>query len=94
MVKVKYPNFIQIDAQRARGIVEDIRNDKRGEWARLPVETNEEEIVRIEKIAAEVREKADYLVCTGVGGSYLGHRAVIEALKHRPETERKTQVLF
>ena len=94
MVKVKYPNFIQIDAQRARGIVEDIRNDKRGEWARLPVETDEEEISRIEKIAAEVQEKAEYRVCIGVGGSYLGHRAVIEALKHRPETERKTQVLY
>lgn len=34
----------------------------------------------IEKTAARLRGKADYVVVTGIGGSYLGARAVIDAL--------------
>ncbi|MEM1043679.1 MAG: glucose-6-phosphate isomerase [Bacteroidota bacterium] len=34
----------------------------------------------IEEVAEEVRERADVLVCIGIGGSYLGAKAVTEAL--------------
>ncbi|HKJ69210.1 MAG TPA: glucose-6-phosphate isomerase, partial [bacterium] len=40
----------------------------------------------IQEVAGELREKAATLVCIGIGGSYLGHRMVIEALQ--PTTER------
>ena len=33
-----------------------------------------------ERKAAQINADAVYLVCVGIGGSYLGHRAVIEAL--------------
>ena len=32
-------------------------------------------------------EESEYLVCIGIGGSYLGHRAVIEALRPKSETK-------
>ena len=44
--------------------------------SRLP----EEEIARIEKTAKRIRENYDALVVIGIGGSYLGARAVIEAV--------------
>ncbi len=34
----------------------------------------------IEEVAEEIRERADVLVCIGIGGSYLGAKAVIDAL--------------
>ena len=39
-----------------------------------------EEIARINKTAERLREKCDYVVCIGIGGSYLGAKAVISAL--------------
>lgn len=44
--------------------------------SRLP----EEEIARIEKTAKRIRENYDALVVIGIGGSYLGARAMIEAV--------------
>jgi glucose-6-phosphate isomerase len=50
-------------------------------WVDLPAEISEDLLQDIEKTAADFRSKADYLVVVGIGGSYLGAKAVIEALK-------------
>ncbi|MCH5232289.1 MAG: glucose-6-phosphate isomerase [Muribaculaceae bacterium] len=49
-------------------------------WLHLPSETPESLLDKIEKTAARLKEKCDYVVCVGIGGSYLGARAVISAL--------------
>ena len=49
-------------------------------WLNFASKLPEEEIVRIEKTAKRIRENYDTLVVCGIGGSYLGARAVIEAL--------------
>ena len=49
-------------------------------WLHLPSETSKELIARINKTADRLREKCDYIVCIGIGGSYLGAKAVISAL--------------
>ncbi len=43
-------------------------------------------VADIKAVADEIREKDATLVCIGIGGSYLGHKAVIEAL--RPYTDK------
>ncbi|MDX1935144.1 MAG: glucose-6-phosphate isomerase [Capsulimonadales bacterium] len=53
--------------------------DFRG-WLDPGTIVREEEIAEIESIAADLRAKTDTLVVIGIGGSYLGARAVIEAL--------------
>lgn len=50
-------------------------------WLTLPEDYDREEFARIKKAAEYIRENADILVVIGIGGSYLGARAVIEALK-------------
>lgn len=50
-------------------------------WLDLPLKIDHEEITRISQIAEEIRNKADVFVVIGIGGSYLGARAVIEALR-------------
>jgi len=49
-------------------------------WLDLPEEISPDQLMSIEKTAARLRGKADYVVVTGIGGSYLGARAVIDAL--------------
>lgn len=51
-------------------------------WVDLPKNTGDGLISEIEMAAAGFREIAEIVVVIGIGGSYLGARAVIEALKH------------
>ncbi len=51
-------------------------------WVDLPVNYDKEEFKRIKQAADQIREQADVLVVVGIGGSYLGARAVIELLGH------------
>jgi glucose-6-phosphate isomerase len=49
-------------------------------WLDLPEEISPDHLMSIEETAARLRGKADYIVVIGIGGSYLGARAVIDAL--------------
>ena len=49
-------------------------------WFRLPADYDREEFARIQKAAAKIRSDSKALVVIGIGGSYLGARAVIETL--------------
>lgn len=49
-------------------------------WVNLPSETPESLVADIEATAKSLRESCDYVVAIGIGGSYLGAKAVIEAL--------------
>lgn len=51
-------------------------------WLDLPKTFPEELIERIEETAGRIRRDYDVLIVVGIGGSYLGARAVIEALSH------------
>ncbi|GHV65999.1 glucose-6-phosphate isomerase [Bacteroidia bacterium] len=50
-------------------------------WLDLPTEISNEQIEDIKKTAADLRKSAEVVVIIGIGGSYLGARAVIEALE-------------
>ena len=51
-------------------------------WISLPDEIDDAMLSSIESDAKEIASKADIYVVIGIGGSYLGARAVIEALQH------------
>ncbi len=50
-------------------------------WVHLPVEYDKEEFARIQAAAKKIQAQSQALVVIGIGGSYLGARAVIELLK-------------
>ncbi len=67
-------------------------------WVDLPNEISDDLLNKIEADAAKIKKLAKLFVVIGIGGSYLGARAVIEALSHNfnsllPEKEFP-QVLF
>lgn len=49
-------------------------------WMHLPSATPESLVADIEKTATTLRNDCEYVVAIGIGGSYLGAKAVIEAL--------------
>lgn len=51
-------------------------------WVKLPSDTDNALIDDINATAAALREACDYVVAIGIGGSYLGAKAVIEALSN------------
>lgn len=49
-------------------------------WRDLPVDFDKEEYARIKAAAKRVRENSDIFIVVGIGGSYLGARAVLEMI--------------
>lgn len=63
-------------------------------WVDLPKHYDQDEFKRILKAARQIRRQAKRLVVIGIGGSYLGAKAAIEALTPTFAKKRKLEVLF
>lgn len=69
-------------------------------WLDWPKSYDKDEFKRILETAQKIQEHSDVFLVIGIGGSYLGARATIEALQHTyynilPKEKRKTpQILF
>lgn len=50
-------------------------------WLHLPAEINADELSSVKAVATRLQQQSDIVVVIGIGGSYLGARAVIEALQ-------------
>ena len=79
----------QLEAKNGPG------NDFLG-WMYLPRDYDKEEFARIKEAAKKIREDSEVLVVAGIGGSYLGARAVIEAVKglYHNELEDGPKIYF
>ena len=63
-------------------------------WVNWTQEYDKEEYARIKKAAAKIQKDSDVLVVIGIGGSYLGAKAVIEAMKNYFPTEKEVEIIF
>ena len=69
-------------------------------WLELPTNYDKKEFKRIKECAKRIQEDSEVLVVIGIGGSYLGARAVIESLTNTfdnmlPEEKRKhPQIMY
>jgi len=59
-------------------------------WVDLPVNYDKQEFERIKLAAEKIRNDSEILIVIGIGGSYLGSKAVIEVLKG----DGKVEILF
>jgi glucose-6-phosphate isomerase len=62
-------------------------------WVDWPVNYDKKELALIKESAKYVRDNYDVLVVCGIGGSYLGARAAIEALRGLHSSE-KPEIIF
>lgn len=64
-------------------------------WVEYNKAIEKEEIKKIKELAAEVMDNTNILLVVGIGGSYLGSKAVIEALNNTFYNESlKTKIYF
>lgn len=68
-------------------------------WLELPTKYDKKEVEKIKKAAKKIQSDSEVLVVIGIGGSYLGARAVIEALtntfyNYLPQSQRKTPMVL
>lgn len=67
-------------------------------WLHLPSSITDEQLTDIENTANALRSKCEIVVAIGIGGSYLGTRAVVEAMNNSFDalhtTDRKNPVLL
>ena len=75
---------MKAEAKKANELLhsgEGVGNDFLG-WVNLPSSIDAAQLAAIEEQAAKLRQKADVVICIGIGGSYLGAKAVIEAMNN------------
>ena len=95
---MEYKKQVEEIHKKLHGMADD-ENEFAG-WVDLPINYDKEEWKRIKKAAKKIKKESDILVVIGIGGSYLGARAVIEALTSSfynmlPEKQRKyPQILY
>ena len=110
-IKVNFDNVdvteknIMKYAEEVEGI-HDILHEKANKpkeflgWMELPTNYDKKEFEKIKKSAKKIQSDSEILVVIGIGGSYLGARAVIEALTNTfynclTKEQRKTpQILY
>ena len=63
-------------------------------WVDLPINYDKEEFDRIIDAAERIRSQSDVLLVVGIGGSYLGARAVIEALNPAFRKPGDLEIIF
>ncbi len=67
-------------------------------WLHLPSSITEEQLADIEQTAEVLRSKCEVVVAIGIGGSYLGTRAVVEAMSNSFDAlhtaDRKNPILL
>ena len=90
-VNLEYSGITEKEIMKYKDKVEKIHKDLHSKandekefvgWIELPTNYDKTEFARIKKVAKKIRKDSDILVVIGIGGSYLGAKAVIEALGH------------
>ncbi len=105
MIKLdfKNTNINQKEIMKYKEEVENIHKDLQRRtndendfvgWLELPSNYDKIEFKRIKKSAKKIQKESDVLIVIGIGGSYLGARAVIEALTNSFETSNYPQILY
>jgi glucose-6-phosphate isomerase len=63
-------------------------------WRRILARPNDAELEQIDTLAKDLRDKIDVFIVCGIGGSYLGAKALIEALTSSFKSEDGPEVFF
>ena len=85
-------SILAVQASSAQNLLAEIEKDPMAGWLTLPQNYDKDELIRIKTAAAKIQIDSDYLVCIGIGGSYLGHKAIIDALDS--QIKSNTEILY
>lgn len=69
------------------------KQDKMLDWIRKDTTINEQELSRLIEVGTTIRQSCDIFLVIGIGGSFLGSKALIEAL-HPYFSNSKPEIIF
>jgi glucose-6-phosphate isomerase len=94
MVENHYNSYKQMGSQVIQALKNNTceGNDFLG-WMNLPSKISNEELNQIQEVADKLRSNSDVVVVIGIGGSYLGARAVIES-QLNPFANKGTEIVY
>lgn len=84
---INFDYGVAINQEKLENILAEIKSDPFGGWYDLPENYDRNELQNIKSAAQKINQDSEYLVCIGIGGSYLGHKALIEALAPKSPTK-------
>lgn len=76
---------------------EEIKNlfftDELSHWTRIDTYVSDEELLNIKKVSDKIKKICDVFIVIGIGGSYMGAKAVIDALTP-VYSKKKPEIIF
>jgi len=91
MIKFRAEGDMVLETRPAKIAMEQLKDREMIGW--MKPGPSKKELKQIKEFAAKINQDSDYLVCIGIGGSYLGHKAVIDALDGTYD-KRRTKILY
>lgn len=88
----KYSDYIKREEHDLADIKNSFSSGELSYWSNLDSYINQEELKLIKELATKIREKAEVLVVVGIGGSYMGSKAVVSALK--PYYSKDIEIIY
>lgn len=80
-----------------KGQNEEIKNlfftDELSHWTRINTYVSDEELLNIKKVSDKIKKLCDVFIVIGIGGSYMGAKAVIDALSP-VYSKKKPEIIF
>ena len=99
-LELKYTNVKENELENYKEKVKEIHKELHSKaplqnefvgWLTYPSHITKEEIDKIKQAAKTIQSNSKYLIVIGIGGSYLGAKAVIETLS---PFNHSTQILY
>lgn len=78
---------------RVKPIIEKFSTPELAHWMNINTYVSQEEIISIKEVADNIRTISDVFIVIGIGGSYMGSKAVIEALTPT-YNRKKPEIIF
>ena len=102
MIKFDFNTYVDVNEEEKEKYKERVSKIKETmykkeallDWLDTETCVSQEELKKLKKVASEVRKDADVLVVIGIGGSYLGAKAIYDMFNGYFKNTTKPEIVF
>ena len=102
MIKFDFNTYVDVNEEEKEKYTERVSKIKETmykkeallDWLDTETCVSQEELKKLKKVASEVRKDADVLVVIGIGGSYLGAKAIYDMFNGYFKNTAKPEIVF